>query len=294
MGCWNGTCGLTNMPIYHGDRAVVIPIAQRSEYLGLACYCHDFCVISGFAIRGAYDDYGALEKIDDTLGAQKTVELFAKALNREVTLTIPDHYKEYKNEIKDAKNLINLIERGFMTCKTPSWHKSPIRDMIVSFMMFHEEAFDKIITETGGRKGYKTEATFAEYLRKGFEKRREEMEKYKKKGLSFLRPHDSISRWLESETFLLGKFALKSIPKNMETPLIELYLFETAMGLLRKHIMPQPGAGSQCGEHYLHKILAEYTIQKEQAIRTEHAEDYGKNEESDNCTKETLFYRDDD
>jgi hypothetical protein len=272
MGCWNGTCALTNLPIMHGDRAVVIPLAQKSTVIGITCYSNTLCQIAGFAIRGTYDDYGTLEKIDNTAGSKATLKIFRGALGNDIILNLRERdKKEYGEGIKDIETLLKLIERGYVNCKTLCFgvDGQTTMDLQVSFMMMHEEAYDSIIKEIENRgREYDKEITNIEYLKKLLIDSSEEQNKSKDR--RFFLPDDCLTRWIMQDTTLLNKFfsrrffsSLVMIPKNLWNPVIELYLFDYSMNLLRKNLMPQSGGGSQCCEIALPKMLANYILKKE-------------------------------
>lgn len=60
MGCWNGTCGLTNLPIIHGDEMYVFPIVE--SYRDSFCYTTALYRPSVLPFRAEYNDYGAGEE----------------------------------------------------------------------------------------------------------------------------------------------------------------------------------------------------------------------------------------
>lgn len=67
MGCWNGTCGLTNMPIKHGDKIVLFLLRYniRDGCNGGAgiTYQNDMYSPITIPIYGEYNDYGGIENI---------------------------------------------------------------------------------------------------------------------------------------------------------------------------------------------------------------------------------------
>lgn len=60
MGCWNGTCGLTGLPIIHGDEMFVFPIVE--SYRDSFCYSTALYRPSVMPFRAKYDDYGGGEE----------------------------------------------------------------------------------------------------------------------------------------------------------------------------------------------------------------------------------------
>lgn len=66
MGCWNGTCMLTHLPIMGGDPVVafLIEVSSAAASGGAPCYSTDRGAPLTLAIKGVYDDYGSIEKIE--------------------------------------------------------------------------------------------------------------------------------------------------------------------------------------------------------------------------------------
>jgi len=60
MGCWNGTCGLSGLPIIHGEEMYVFPIVE--SYRDSFCYSTALYRPSVVPFRAEYNDYGAGEK----------------------------------------------------------------------------------------------------------------------------------------------------------------------------------------------------------------------------------------
>lgn len=80
MGCWNNTCGLTNLPIIAGEAVYVFPIKEkdlskyRSHYYSTALYQP---VLVPFVAE--YNDYGAGEKCTGT-----ALDLIIEEIRREL------------------------------------------------------------------------------------------------------------------------------------------------------------------------------------------------------------------
>lgn len=287
MGCWNGTCMLTNLPIHHGNRAVIIPVAQDTTTLHIACYHTDFCKFAGFAIRGMYNDYGNLEDIDDTAAAQETLRLFQRwsktdLCNIQVDKSFPEGQKP-----DTVENLLYLIERGYM-----SWGGKAF-----GFVMIHEKAFDMMVKEMANRKGSRSEKTLKQHTMEELQKSIKKMEKDKKLGwpvFGRLSDHGGMMHWLRDSFHDGYKMDLDWGVKAVQEALFEVYAFSAALDLLRKNLIPQCGAGSQCDEMHLHKMLASFTIRKERDFRHEAMEgcsdDPEEMEYAKNRTKETFFF----
>lgn len=275
MGCWNGTCFLTNLPIRCGERVVLIPIVKKNNNDSIFCYHNDLYDFTGYPIRGLYDDYGCIEEIDNNEASKRNFELFKDWLSNKELINTDN------NEIKTIDELLNAIERGYILN-----NKLPI-----SFIMMHENVYDSVINGIGKRKGYDTTITYKSNIKnrliKKYDKQKEiedlelEINKtetpdktllYKMLHLN-LSDRDNIFDHFLSEYFIYSKNKQK-LTKKIEPYFVELYLFNSALSLLRKILVPQCGAGSQCSEIFLHKIVANFVINKKP------------------IDKETLFFRD--
>ena len=64
MGCWNGTCNLTNMSISCNDEVVGF-IVKLNPVSGNACYINTHGSPEFLPIIGKYNDYGSIEGIKE-------------------------------------------------------------------------------------------------------------------------------------------------------------------------------------------------------------------------------------
>lgn len=64
MGCWNETCGLTNLPIFSGEKTCAVIIEEMRPYNKSCLSAENWCPI-GPAIWGNYSGYGYIEDIPD-------------------------------------------------------------------------------------------------------------------------------------------------------------------------------------------------------------------------------------
>lgn len=70
MGCWNGTCMISNLPINSGEKIKLV-ILQKSMISGIKSlftsgyvYPTDFLTPAFLPISGKYNDYGNIEGIE--------------------------------------------------------------------------------------------------------------------------------------------------------------------------------------------------------------------------------------
>ena len=64
MGCWYETCGLTNLPIFYGEKTCAVIIEEMRPYNKSCLSAENWCPI-GPAIWGNYSGYGYIEDIHD-------------------------------------------------------------------------------------------------------------------------------------------------------------------------------------------------------------------------------------
>ena len=68
MGSWNGTCGVTHLPIYSGDDVVLLFLTNggAKDFSNGMIYPNQSWSPCFFPVYGKYDDYGSVEEIDES------------------------------------------------------------------------------------------------------------------------------------------------------------------------------------------------------------------------------------
>lgn len=61
MGCWNKTCGLTQLPIHDGERVITFLLVKKEGGYQSYCYNNWAWELIPLPIYGKYDDYGWME-----------------------------------------------------------------------------------------------------------------------------------------------------------------------------------------------------------------------------------------
>jgi len=88
MGCWNETCGITQMPICGGDpvRMFLLVEAEHWDEGGALYYSTDLWKPFGLPLKGTYDEYGRIENIEEDalsdLLLQSLKEIIVEVPNR--------------------------------------------------------------------------------------------------------------------------------------------------------------------------------------------------------------------
>ena len=65
MGCWNGTCVLTNLPIMADEEVIVLLLNEGKsydKYVGNHCHSNTYYSLLPLFFEGKYNDYGAVEE----------------------------------------------------------------------------------------------------------------------------------------------------------------------------------------------------------------------------------------
>lgn len=91
MGCWNETCGITQMPIHTGDPVVLMfltKVDSSTENHNGFCHANHVWTPKFLPVFGKYDDYGGLEDIEENWNTQYIVEQLTSEL-MQVRLSTP-------------------------------------------------------------------------------------------------------------------------------------------------------------------------------------------------------------
>ncbi len=171
MGCWNGTCFLSNLSIRAGDRIKLQLLMstsgeQSSDYINLDEYeqGHDPRDINGLTypcdnyfpfapiITGEYNDYGSIENVK-TDGNLSFLQNYVNELVKNKKIVSLQSVEKWLNRNRESKNpkkgldatipvkvddideFIDMVERGSILVKgNRSW-------MRLRFVMMHEDIY---------------------------------------------------------------------------------------------------------------------------------------------------------
>lgn len=269
MGCWNGTCALSNLSINYNDKAVAILLVESDPrnwdhplgggFCGTQKDCHPLA----FPIRGRYDEGGALDEIrgDDT------TEAFVKWVKESGKVSVVDD-RGREHSLKDCESILNAIERGVVRIEMNGKQKA------VGLMLIHEHIYDSVLKFA--RENEETRSSFerlsvhagreclqaismARMLRKyggGSECMKEYLDKFPEgeegavKEVSFeqvMRMPEEIRRaFIRRFTYTQGDEwqSLGLVSKDM-TKNEDIFYLYLAIDMMRKRYTIQGGAGSQ-------------------------------------------------
>lgn len=252
MGCWNGTCGISNLPIMAGDR-IVLFVCKRNKNMSnvtTVYYSDDMSKPIYLPIRGEYNDYGSIENIDNS----NVNKILVDVIN-----------KQYELDLKDVKETIDYIERD------------NIDDLFL--FMVREDLYDSLVKEVGNRRPYEQKFNRRQNIISCLKKRIKLYKKSKR-----LKNSDTdliklfiIDRKINSIDNKLGRSISKIIKLSENQIFIDemtdYLLFLSAINGLRMTFSPQCGAGSQSIESYLHSIVGQYMVNYEKEYRERDTEE---------------------
>ena len=132
MGCWNGTCMISNLPIICGEKVVIIPLIEKQQELiksnfdlNGCCYSTDELQPIMIPFYGEYNDYGSIERIGTS------DEVLFKEFYDLYKFNIKDDYK-YENT---AESFFECVERGLVS----------INGRKVRFVFIKKNIYEEII-----------------------------------------------------------------------------------------------------------------------------------------------------
>lgn len=143
MGCFNGTCGVSGMPIRHGDRIVAYMISVPNKPFRPDGYCYpdDYAYPICLPFRGSYNDYGGIEEIDLK---DPTLPITAKLLGLDL--------KNFEEDLKEKLDEGAYEERGSIKVKMG------FRDEVRASLWFcHERIHDAFAKDNDSKHWYTDE-----------------------------------------------------------------------------------------------------------------------------------------
>jgi len=158
MGCWNGTCGLSDIAITDGTKVKFVFIMNKPnmpEASGF-CYGSSYADLISFVMEGTYNDYGSIENIVEGPASKLFLKYFKENLKNGKIEVQPDNYydKEYfgDEEIDYSKynieDLIKVVERDRVYYTDMMWDPRIMnlsnQRVNIGFMMFNDTIFQSI------------------------------------------------------------------------------------------------------------------------------------------------------
>ena len=316
MGCWNGTCNISNMPIFVGDKVVLIPLMRvHNSVVFNACYPTDNFIPIGFPIVGRYNDYGGLEDIeisDVNRGYFDTLNFYFAGREEEEKYR---KVKKYDNFEDFVNNVLCCVEGCYVDVSNMDelLKESMIKDNMaeVNYMMVHYDLYQSLMDNMCNRKPYQKEETF-EYLLT------EKFNSIFMKDVDRVKDAKSMAISMDGRVNKAADMLQKMIIRNMVSELfnkadnfyenrwnyfveimiedesvreelikcaVDKYIFMVVLSRMRKGYLCDSGVGGQCEETKLHLIMADF-IRNQIMKNAERYEDIAKI----NGVEEYLFF----
>jgi hypothetical protein len=295
MGCWNQTCGLTQLHIRAGDEVMVFAIVKALKVTDL-CYTTPFYSPIMMPFYAKYDDYGGGEECSG-LGLKIVMDAIKQRL-----VDIPQGPNQY-HDIPVKKESFD-VDVFFEACHERRLfveHYTKTRQH-VDFVMFRKDVIDYLMENrvleqyvgngqgTSGWGNNYVKYKFADVV-KGLPECVDQLMSVKDSPLGLWEPLRQLrelksanhaASWLENSdnyrysnlmhvnehiTHLITRKANDKLVEYL-TEYLKAQFIDGFMSSTRKHWIPQTGAGSQQQEHGPYRLLMSamgHALDKEKA-----------------------------
>lgn len=171
MGCWNGTCGITQLAIHSGEPTIGFLIVRNHPDGWAAnghCYSTQYWCPLSLHIEGIYNDYGTLEDVDEGDWNYQLALKYIKANLIEKDLGDNQYHDvPVKKDDLGWEKLADAIHEDRLELVTGGFWKQyypHVTGLSVGLMMVHKKVFDAIID--GGIVGWRRDKITMETLTK--------------------------------------------------------------------------------------------------------------------------------
>lgn len=284
MGCWNGTCGVSQLPIKWGDEIVLFILFNRHPLGNIVSggYCYSDTIFHPISapIFGKYNDYGSIEDAEQN---DVVLNHFNSQIKDGVfVLTDVEECKEHNRYNEETgfpslDDLIDVIERGYLED--------------IGFMMVHKQLYINMIEEMKSRKFYDKDYGLEQMMDRKINEYFKELksEDEFKRMIYFLSSRNDFTRYFIEHKM---KYLVDAMDENAYIIQLmkDLYVFNTALCYSRIAWMVQTGAGSQSQESKIHAIIGQFMVDYEKKCKKEYEENNEYDEQDfEDCTRETMF-----
>lgn len=293
MGCWNATCNVSNLPIFWGDKVVLIPLLKvsstRTQFN--PCYPTDNFVPLGFPIFGEYDDYGRLENA------------YTSAWNEAHLRQFNYYYEERDDKAEEKyrpvapKDALDDFVGQVLCCHEgcyidlPNRYFHPDGKAMVTYMMIHQNVYEKLLEEMAGRIPYNYSVSYREALILHLQEQLQELLDSGMKPEECSTPvvyeafqgiilKDICENVFGYQSYFHQYFIWRDLARQMmddaemRTVLLSnianLKIWTSTLSYLRKGYLCDSGAGGQSCEMKLHLVLAQCIQEQVERARQLH------------------------
>lgn len=291
MGYWNATCMASDLPICHNDDVCLTILAPTIEVdrEGPACYPDDRYVAVGFPIIGKYDEYGGIEDYnvpDWHVDFFKRVYKYWTKNSKLVDGKWVEEFEKY--EIEDFEEFVRDIVHGDVYINVPTLGKKKLAAVLV-----HKELYRRLIYDIAVRIPQEKEHTYCQLHEAKIRASIKYYEQEKANGDILIRFHDVYMQQQKYRNLsTMADIYLETKNDDIIHGLINYRMWLEVMMLGRKSYCCASGCGSQDVELKLHKIIAEFILERCNK-EVEHAVEIGNMEpweHEDKALREALMF----
>jgi hypothetical protein len=280
MGCWNGTCGVSQLPITGGTKvkAYLMLQSRSKEVCGSgSCYNTQYFRPWFFPVTAEYNDYGSIEHIAEDWNSKYMLKTFQTWLKngdvkilggKDVEINSPEISK-----FKKLQDVFDCVERGALVVKSDGHSIGETEPWIpemgylkIGIFMVLDNIFNDLINEYNRVLALKENKYYYDRDVEEYNNLIERLNKIRTDKIFSNLPIvndiyiDLMLRSSFDENYAFKHY--KSILCLNELSLDDFFkkfkeskAFATAMTYLRKLWIPQTGQGSQSEELSFNKIL---------------------------------------
>lgn len=296
------TCDISNLPIYNGDRVVIIPLIKSTpEIIHKGINATDNFIPFAFPIFAEYGEFNEIHNAHTIIYNQKfllSMKYFNRKRNNQgeyiyETIDIPPSFNDF------VYNLITTRRNLYTSAELPNIFTDGYAE--VNVLIMHYDLYFKLMTEVKNRKLSNKNKKYGEYLLETIKNQLYDFfEEYHQleedeKNIETLREESFIlleknrlmddimnhvfHSEVESNTIKYRHFVNLILDnrlyiESLAQEITNIHLLTSILTLMRKGYLSISGLGSDIEETRLHILLAEFIRQKvEKIVITKEQED---------------------
>lgn len=261
MGCWNATCGLSNLPIQTGDDVLLFVLAESNlgshdKFGGGFSYPNGRYRPIGLPVHGEYNDYGGIENVSKNgyrmFNFLTTDHTFKYAPHGDADIT-PETTEDLLNDViaRGHSTYSTMLVRKDILDGLKAKNVSGYNEFAPQFAQFktgYQAEYDRVKAEEAANG---EDVTHDFLLTQLTEMNLGEVLGYRNPFADVLLGHEMYPQ----RSFL--RLARTTPHTDVQEGLIDVLFVNRLLGDLRKFWTPQSGAGSQDNDHDVHLALCE-------------------------------------
>ena len=143
MGCWNETCGFSNLPIKSGEKVMGFILLMHNIDTSYA-YPNALGTPFALPITGRYNDHGSIENIKENFNTEYIISKIKEYFtNNKYVIDCDDYYIPKDWDKATIEDVYTLVERGFTV------REGKMKSTFASYMVL-KNVYDKM-TDLSGR-----------------------------------------------------------------------------------------------------------------------------------------------